>query len=247
MPSSPSRPAELERLIARPFAHRGLHGGGRIENSRAAFTAAIQAGFGIELDVQASADGVAMVFHDHALDRLTEAGGPLAALSAAQLTAIRLRGSDEAIPSLEEVLALIGGRTPLLIEAKTTGREAATISRATQAALRSYVGPVAIMSFNPGVARWFAREEPGRLRGLVVTEAGQPRRSRLRGRLAAWWARPDFLAYDIRDLPSSFAAGQRRRGRPLLTWTCRSPADRERAAAHADQIIFEQGDPGEGG
>lgn len=240
MPSSPSRQAELAALIARPFAHRGLHGPGRIENSRAAFEAAVAEGFGIELDVQASADGVAMVFHDEKLDRLTEADGPLAARSSAQLAAIRLRGTGEAIPTLEEVLALIGGRAPLLIEAKTAGREAGTISRATRAALRSYFGPVAVMSFNPGVARWFAREAPQRLRGLVVTEAGKPHRSRLRRRLAAWWARPDFLAYDIRDLPSPFAAAVRRRGRPLLTWTCRSPVDRERAGLHADQVIFEQ-------
>src|SRR5687768_7919763 len=88
MPSSPSKPdreAQLERLIARPFAHRGLHGGGRIENSRAAFEAAIQAGHGIELDVQASADGVAMVFHDERLDRLAEAEGRIAERSAWEL------------------------------------------------------------------------------------------------------------------------------------------------------------------
>src|SRR3954469_23753844 len=104
MPSSPSRQAELARLGARPFAHRGLHGGGRVENSRAAFAAAIAAGSGIEVDVQASAHGQAMVFPAARLARLADARGALAAWSAAELGRFRLNGSDETIPTLAEIL-----------------------------------------------------------------------------------------------------------------------------------------------
>lgn len=239
MPSSPSRQAELARLIAKPFAHRGLHGGGRIENSRAAFQAAIEAGHGIELDVQASADGEAMVFHDATLERLAEAEGPIGALASAALGKIRLRGSQETIPTLAEALLLIGGRAPLLIEVKSTGREVIALRGAVLRALRSYLGPVAVMSFNPLVGRWFSGEAPDLLRGLVVTERGKPRRGGLRRRLALWWSRADFLAYDIRDLPSSFADDRRRRGMKVLTWTCRTDSHRIAAAAHADQIIYE--------
>ena len=245
MPSSPSkrdRDLRVERLIARPFAHRGLHGDGRIENSRAAFKAAIDAGHGIELDVQASADGEAMVFHDDRLERLAEAEGPVRGLAAEALTRIRLRGSTESIATLAEVLRLIAGGAPLLIELKSPGRRVAALSGAVNRALADYVGPVAVMSFNPAVGRWFARHAPEHLRGLVVTEAGKASRGRLRRWLAFPWSNPDFLAYDVRDLPSRFAEAKRRRGVKLLTWTCRTDVHRSLAAAHVDQIIYETGE-----
>ncbi|WP_114954543.1 glycerophosphodiester phosphodiesterase family protein [Sphingosinicella terrae] len=248
MPSSPSGRTDLsdpnggrlDRLIAHPFAHRGLHGSGIVENSRAAFEAAIAGGWGIELDVQASRDGRAFVFHDYELDRLTPARGRLAETNATQLKDVRLRGTDEAIPSLEEALALIGGRAALLIEVKSPGRQVAPLSRAVADAIRSYEGPVAVMSFNPEIGRWFARHSPATLRGLVVTEGGRRWRGSIARYAALWRSRPHFLAYDIRDLPSRFADRQRARGLKLLTWTCRSDDHRATAALHADQIIFER-------
>jgi len=238
-PSGQTRPARLARLIAKPFAHRGLHGAGVPENSRAAFHAAIVAGHGIELDVQASVDGEAVVFHDYELDRLAEGYGPVRTLGAAELRRIRLKGTAETIPTLAEILTLIGGRAPLLIEVKSPDRRVAAMSRAVEAALAGYDGPVAVMSFNPEVGHWFARHAPERLRGLVVTEAGRKWRGLVTRHFALWRSRPDFLAYDIRDLPSSFAEAQRMNGVPVLTWTCRSLEDRARAAEHASQIIFE--------
>ena len=145
MRSSRSRQAELTRLAARPFAHRGLHGPSRPENSRAAFEAAIAAGSGIELDVQASRDGEAMVFHDYDLDRLTAAHGRTADLTGAELGALALSGTAETIPSLAQVLALIGGRTPLLIEVKSPDRHVVPLCRAVAAALEEGSGPIGIM------------------------------------------------------------------------------------------------------
>lgn len=230
----------LERLVACPFAHRGLHGPGRIENSRAAFAAAIERGHGIELDVQASRDGAAMVFHDEALSRLTEADGKVRDHDAAELGRIRLRGSAETIPSLPEILELVGGRAALLIELKASRRGSAVLCAAVRRAFAGYKGEAAVMSFNPQVPRWFAANEPDRLRGLVVTEKGDRRLVRRIGRrLGLWRGRPHFLAYDIRDLPSPFAALARASGRKILTWTCRSERDFAVAAAHADQVIYE--------
>ncbi|MDT9599334.1 glycerophosphodiester phosphodiesterase family protein [Sphingosinicella rhizophila] len=238
-----SRRAALDRLIAFPFAHRGLHGSGRIENSRAAFAAAIEAGHGIELDVQSSRDGTAFVFHDSELDRLTSVKGPFAERSAAELQAMRLHGG-ETVPPLTEILRLIGGNAPLLIEVKAPNRDVARLCLSVFRSLEAYRGPVAIMSFNPEVGRWFARHAPRILRGLVVTESGKTAlRGRVERQIALWRARPDFLGYDIRDLPSSFAAAQRRRGLPTLTWTVRSEEERARAARHADQIIYEAQTP----
>jgi glycerophosphoryl diester phosphodiesterase len=242
MPSSPSRQvraAQLAQLVARPFAHRGLHGDGRIENSRAAFEAAIAVGSGIELDVQANADGEAMVFHDYDLERLTDGVGALRTLGSAELKRIRLTRSDETIPALIDILALVCGRTPLLIELKSPGRRVAQLCRAVQRALDPYRGSVAVMSFNPEIGHHFARHAPERLRGLVVTEREKGLRGFIERPLALWRSHADFLAYDIRDLPSRFAAAQRAKGMPVLTWTVRTPADRARAAEHASQIIYE--------
>jgi glycerophosphoryl diester phosphodiesterase len=235
MPSSPSRKARLQSLIARPFAHRGLHGPGVPENSRAAFEAAIAAGHGIELDVRKSFHDEAIVFHDDELDRLADATGRISCSWIEELEHIRLKGSDETIPWLDDVLDLIAGRAPLLIELKSPRRGVEALCRGVAYALEAYRGPVAVMSFDPRVGRWFVRHAPEVLRGLVVTENGEPRRGRLKRRLARWWSNPDFLAYDIRDLPSASA-----RGLPVLTWTVRSAEDRARAARHADQIIYEE-------
>lgn len=240
MPSSRSRQAELARLAERPFAHRGLHGGGRIENSRAAYEAAIDNRFGIELDVQATADGFACVFHDEDLGRLTDQQGWLRDRTLAEVGKIRLRGSAEAIPSLVEILGLIAGRVPLLIEVKAERSDYRPLCEGVARDLQGYDGPVGIMGFDPRVARWFSRRYPDFLRGMVVTESGKRGlRGQIERSLSSLCSRADFLAYDIRDLPSSFASARRARGVPVYTWTVRSDADRARAAAHADQIIFE--------
>jgi glycerophosphoryl diester phosphodiesterase len=235
-----SVPPDLERLGALPFAHRGLHGGGVVENSRAAFDAAVAAGFGIELDVQASRDGEAMVIHDHQLERLTGEAGDVSARSAAQLGAIHLAGTEETIPTLREVLQRIRGQVPLLIEVKAPDRSVARLCMAVYRSLEGYRGPLGIMSFNPEVGRWFAAHAPRVRRGLVVTENGKPGvRGRLERPFALWRCKAQFLAYDIRDLPSRFAKKRRKRGVSVFTWTVRSDDDHERAALHADQIIFE--------
>jgi glycerophosphoryl diester phosphodiesterase len=240
MRSSPSRRSELERLGAVPFAHRGLHGGGRVENSGAAIAAAVAQGYGVELDVQLSRDGEAMVFHDYELDRLTVGQGAVAARTASELQALTFNAGAGAMPRLAQALALIGGRSPLLIEVKSPDRRVARLCAAVARAVEGYGGRFGVMSFNPEVGAWFARHAPQALRGLVVTESGRRgARGRIERALGLWRARPDFLAFDIRDLPSPFAAAARDRGLPVYTWTVRSDGDRVRAAAHADQSIFE--------
>jgi glycerophosphoryl diester phosphodiesterase len=244
MRSSQSGTADAARrpawLTAKPYAHRGLHGAGRTENSLAAFEAAIAAGFGIELDVQASRDGVAMVFHDRELDRLTGAHGPVAELRADQLRRVKLNGMEETIPGLAEMLTQIASRAPVLVEMKSPDRKIAPLCRSVLKTLEAYPGPAAIMSFNPAIGHWFAVHAPHLTRGLVVAEQGKKGfRGWLERRLSLWRARPDFLACDIRDLPSRFASAARVRGLAVLTWTVRSPRDREAAAVHADQIIHE--------
>lgn len=237
------RPDKVSWLASADYAHRGLHESGVPENSPAAFSAAIARGMGIECDVQRSRDGQAMVFHDSALERLTGQTGLIGERSAEELGTIVLSGGTDTIPTLRQVLDLIAGRAPLLIEIKSSRKHharTAALCLAVRRVLEGYTGPHAIMSFDPRVVRWFADRSPLTVRGLVVTEENDKALpGMIRRRLSLWHARPDFLAYDVRDLPSRFAAGQRRRGLPLLTWTVRSPELRERAEDYADAPIAE--------
>lgn len=227
-------------LYEQPFAHRGLHGLGFVENSRAAFDAALAAGHGIECDVQASADGVPFVIHDEELDRLTGERGPIGAQMAAVLDRVLLEGTDEFLPRLAEILGRVGGRLPLLIEIKAHGSNITRLCLGVRRALEGYRGKVAIMSFNPLVPAWFAAHAPHVVRGLVVSEEDKKGlRGRIERTLSLWRSRAEFLAYDIRDLPSAFASRARRRGLPVLTWTVRDAAQQLAASAHADQVIYE--------
>jgi glycerophosphoryl diester phosphodiesterase len=223
------------------FAHRGLHGPNAAENSPRAFAGAIARGLGIECDIQRAGDGQAVVFHDWELDRLTAETGPVARLSSAQLGGIRLSGSEDYIPTLRQFLDQVAGRVPVLIEVKSKREfQVGAICLAVRRALEGYRGPHGVMSFDPRVSRWFAAHSPQTVRGLVVTEENdQGVSGRLRRQFALWHARPDFLAYDIRDLPSRFVANQRKRGLPVTTWTVRTSELRERAAVHADAPIAE--------
>jgi glycerophosphoryl diester phosphodiesterase len=236
--------ADLGFLIRAPYAHRGLHGRGVAENSRAAFEAAIAAGHGVETDVQVSKDGVAMVFHDYELDRLTRKHGMVIDRTAAKLEKTRFKDSDETVPRLTEMLALVDGRAPVLIELKAKGRKVKKLCRSVAEALADYQGEAAIMSFNPEVGRWFAKRAPSVVRGLVVTEHDEiSLTGRIKGAmqrsLSVFRAEPDFLAYDVRDLPSAFADSLREKNVPVVTWTVRTEGERASAAEGADQIIYE--------
>lgn len=241
--SPPPRPSRVEWLGQWSYAHRGLHSPGVPENGPSAFAAAITRGMGIECDIRRSSDGQAIVFHDETLDRLTGETGLVAQRSAGELAKIVLAGSADQIPTLRQLLSQVAGQVPLLIEIKSERSQSRRVSAmclAVRRELEGYTGAHAIMSFDPRVVRWFADHSKLTLRGLVVTEEDDKALpGMIRRRLSLWHARPDFLAYDIRDLPSRFAAGQRRRGLPVLTWTVRSAEHLERAAEHADAPIAE--------
>jgi glycerophosphoryl diester phosphodiesterase len=240
-------------FLAAPIAHRGLHdlAAGRPENGRAAIRAAMAAGYGIEIDLQPGADGRALVFHDDTLDRLTGRSGPVATLTAAQAAATPLAGGDgEGIPTLTEVLELVAGRVPLLIEIKDqTGKLApgpTVLETATATALQGYLGPVAVMSFNPHCIAEMARIAPLVPRGLVTcdfdpAEWGLDEATCAPLREIADFDRVGaaFISHDAADLRRPRVAGLRAAGTPVLCWTIRS-ADAEAAARiHADNVTFE--------
>lgn len=236
--------------LKQPIAHRGLHNAddGVVENSASAVEAAIRAGFAIEVDLQCAADYLPVVFHDRTLERLTAETGRVAGRSLAELREIGYRNSSDRILSLADLLTLVRGRTPLLLEIKSLCDSNQRFETNIAEALASYAGDVAVMSFDPYCVARFRKLAPALPRGLIAESFKDPRywplsdmqRFALRNLLASALARPHFIAYDIRALPAPAPAIARKVfRRPLLTWTVRSEADRERAERYADAIIFE--------
>ncbi|HTK34322.1 MAG TPA: glycerophosphodiester phosphodiesterase family protein [Caulobacteraceae bacterium] len=234
-------------LFGPPVAHRGLWSAGRPENTLAAFEAAAEAGYGIELDVQLSADGEVMVFHDDRLDRLTARSGRLAERLAATLTALKVQGSDQTIPRLREVLARVAGRTLVLVELKVLGGEEGRLEPRVAEILDTYDGPAAVIGFNPHALAWFAEHRPTRLRGLnstAYTGAADwtiptAERRALNELEHVALARPHFLSLGLDMLPSPSARALRADGTPVLAWTVRSPAQWTRVAGDCDNLMFE--------
>jgi len=243
------RAERLRRLIGQPFAHRGLHGlrnDGKwlVENSLAAFEEAVAAGHGIELDVQETADGTALVFHDDALDRLTCQQGMVRLMTMVDLGAVELAGAGQMLQPLDAVLRHIGETVHVLVEIKSRERSPERLCQSVLDAIAGCETRIAIMSFNPEVGHWFALNAPEVLRGLIVSEADEMTlTSRIAGKIKRLFSlarsKPDFLAYDIASLPSPLPARLRSAGIPVLTWTVRTKEDLARAKANADQIIHE--------
>lgn len=238
-------------LTARPIAHRGLHGlsPGVVENLPAAFTAAVEGNYAIECDIQISADGEAMVFHDVTLDRLTQGQGRVDTHTAAALKALAFKASAERMLTLPELFALVAGRVPLIVEIKSEFDGKLDLTRRAAAQAAAYAGPVALMSFDPAPMAWLKQNASGLVRGIVAEShyAGphwaslSPAQKRDLAELAHYpETDPHFLSWRVADLPS--AATERYRGtlgRPVICWTVRTAEDREAANRHADQVTFE--------
>lgn len=235
-----------ERLFEPAIAHRGLWSpDGAPENSLGAFQAACAAGYGIELDVQLSADGEAMVFHDDDLDRLTGVAGRVCDHTAADLSAMQLKGSDERIPTLLETLALVGHRAMVHIELKTPYGQVGPLEQRVHEVIMDHNGPVCVIGFNPYSHAWFAEKFPGVLRGLDsysyqrAPHMDEEQRASFAKLEHVAIARPHFLALGVDMLPSPIAADFRGAGFPILAWTVRAPQQWEAIREACDNLIFE--------
>lgn len=240
-----------------PLAHRGLHDvtRGRPENSRAAFQAAMDAGYGIELDLQLSKDGVPMVFHDYALQRLTPELGPVAQRTADELGQFRLTFGNEGIPTLAQALDLIRGQVPLLIEIKdqdgNMGPDTGRMEQAVCHLLSRYCGPVGVMSFNPYSVAACMEHGPAIPRGLSTCHfpkdhwptLSQNRRRELVPIPDYDRVKASFISHQWKDLNSPHVARVKEKGADVLCWTVRSPDEETAARKIADNITFEQFHP----
>jgi glycerophosphoryl diester phosphodiesterase len=241
--SLPQRLPNLDWLIARPIAHRGLHNEkkGMLENTASAFAAAIASNYAIECDLQLTADHEAVVFHDDMLDRLTPERGKVADRSVAELISIPLRSSPERIPTLAELARLVDGRVPLLIELKSQWNGSPALPFRALEVMRDYRGPFALMSFDPDFVRALRAASPTTPRGIVADRVtNRPwqrlpyyRRLELRHFLHLEQTAPHFVSFDAKGLPWPPVRQLRQVGLPVITWTVRS------VRRYCDQITFE--------
>lgn len=240
-----------ELFLDRPIAHRALHGDNRPENSLEAIEAACANGYGIEIDLQLSKDDQAMVFHDYDLRRLTGKSGPVRQQTAAELGEIPLTGGQSCIPTLAQVLDLVNGRAPLLIELKDQdgglGPDIGPLESATATALAGYDGPVALMSFNPHSVARLAELCPDRPRGLTSCAYAKTDWPLIRtARLEELRDLPDidrigasFVSHQHTDLGNPRIAALKAAGLHILCWTIRSAQEEVTARQIADNVTFE--------
>lgn len=238
-------------LTARPVAHRGLHDAGRgiIENTPSAFRAAIERGFSIELDVQLTADGEAMVHHDGELGRLNEGSDKLSSLTVARLKQVAFKQTADRMMTLGELCDLTAGRVPLVVEIKSHFDGDRNLVQRVIEVLSAYSGPAVAMSFDPDHVAALKERAPDLVRGIVAqrtydddywTKASPAQRRGMTALRHAFRTQPHFVAFWVNELPAPAPWIARNIfGCPLLTWTVRTPDQRQRAAKYADQMIFE--------
>lgn len=242
--------ASLAPMEGWHYAHRGYHDGNRSvpENSLAAFRAAMDAGYGIELDVQLSADKVPMVFHDAQLQRLCGVEGKIWEFTCSQLQAMHLAGTGETIPTLSQALELIGGQVPVLVEYKMDNPDTAVCAN-SHLLLQDYPGPYAIQSFHPLALLWYRRNANAVPRGILAKNClrqnrDDHRKNKLSDYLIAhlvlnFLSYPDFIAYDHRDAAYFPLKLCRLLGAKTSTWTLKEPAHYARVKGQFDLYTFE--------
>ena len=238
---------KMQRFVGVHYAHRGLHDESKAENSMSAFRAAKENGYGIELDVRLSKDGELVVFHDETLTRVTGNEGLVKDFTSEELAEMKLSGTDEGIPTFREVLELIDGSVPLLIELKELTSESGLAEKFVEL-IKDYKGDYIVESFNPMTVRRMKKLRPDILRGILSTTYTKDEKHKgkilyylAEKLLLNFYTRPNFISYyhegyTVRNL------GFIRRvfGTPLLTWTVKSQAEENAAYEHGfDTVIFE--------
>lgn len=230
------------------YAHRGLHDGNTgntPENSLSAFEKACQAGYGIELDVQLSRDGAVMVFHDYTLIRMTGKDGKVAEYDAAELQKLSLANTEQKIPTFAEVLSLVNGRVPLLIELKGESFDSSLCPKVAEI-LKSYEGDYCIESFNPLLIKSMRKLMPDVFYGQLYTNVVRDKKKKSALNIILtlmgfnFLARPDFIAYNIEDR-SSFPVWLTTKlyKAEKFIWTARSREEYDKAHALSEHPIFE--------
>lgn len=235
--------ASLKWLTKRPIAHRGLHDGNKKvwENTLAAYSAAIAGNFPIECDLHMTRDGVPVVFHDSPLERLTGEKGHVRERTAKEMTALSIGGTFEKVPTLDQMLAHVGGKVPLVIELKGDAGHDGNMVKEVAKSLAKYRGKAAIMSFDHHLIRDFAKHAPGIAGGLTAEGIKD---ADIEAHFSMLAHGISFVSYNVHHLPNRFISLVREKLKmPVITWTVRSPEQLAHTYAQADQATFEMFDP----
>jgi glycerophosphoryl diester phosphodiesterase len=229
------------------YAHRGLHNGDNSvpENSLAAFSLAAEQGCGIELDVRLTADDKVVVFHDDSLKRVCGIDKIVSDCTYEELRGYKLYKTEESIPLFTEVLVLVGGRVPIIVEVKNS-RKNALLCAKTAEILDAYSDPFVIESFNPFIAGWFKKNRPGVIRGqLAAGFAGYGPLPKYQGALLSllllnFVSRPHFAAFRHEDSHHKIKLWlYRLLGGKLVAWTVQNESDMDYCREKFDAVIFE--------
>lgn len=246
MPRMMNRP-DISLFQKKYYAHRGLHdnAGAAPENSMAAFRKAVEAGYGMELDVHVTKDNVPVIFHDFTLERMCGAKGTIEEYTYRQLQEFTLGKSEEHIPRLEELLGLVRGRVPLIVEIKTE-KIKVSCCEVIDRMLRAYDGAYCIESFNPMVLWWFRRHRSEVVRGQLSSNFRRDGGYRsiqyffMTHLLFNFFTKPDFIAYNhkFKEEPGRRICRKLYRN-PAVAWTIRSRQELEEMRGEFDVFIFE--------
>ncbi len=239
----------IDWLVAKPITHRGLHNeaAGLVENCESSFEAAINHGFSIECDIQLTADGQAVVFHDDDIDRVIDGTGPVKQFTVRELKAMNFKAGKDKIQTLAELIEQVSGRTTLVVEVKSLWDAEFTLIDHAAAVLSDYQGPHALMSFDPDLIARAAIMAPTTVRGITADRVIDPYYNRLpiAKRLAMQsfshlpQTRPHFVSFDFSQLPFQPITEIREAGFPIITWAIRSDEEGRSARRWCDQITFE--------
>ena len=236
-------------LTAHPIAHRGLHKvvSGVVENTESAFSGAIKLNYAIECDLQLTADGKAVVFHDETLERVTERTGWVKDFSARELKSAKFKHGTDRIQTLSELLEQVAGRVTLVIELKSHFNGNTQLASHALDALSNYNGPYCMMSFDPDMIAAVATQSPNTVRGITADRTTDTyyrmlpfaRRMNIRHFDHLEKTRPHFISYYFRDLPFAPVQAIRAAGHPIITWTIRTKEEERQALRYSDQVTFE--------
>jgi glycerophosphoryl diester phosphodiesterase len=242
---------DLNWLVARPIAHRGLHAGNVIENTESAFAAALMQNYAIECDLQITKDGEAVVFHDDEVGRLLDGKGLVKDFTVKQLKALPFKNAKDRVQTLAELLEQVDGKSTLVIELKSHWAYDQTLTLRALEILNDYDGPFALMSFDPDMIACVAERSPGTVRGITADRVTDPyynilsveRRRSMQNFAHLPKSRPHFVSFDFKGLPFQPITHIRNAGHPVITWTIRSEADASAAMRYSDQVTFESFNP----
>ena len=239
----------LDWLVEKPIAHRGLHdeANGRVENTESSFAAAITNHYSIECDVQLTSDQRAVVFHDNGVGRVLDGNGQVKNLSASEIKAMNFRQGGDRVQTLEELLEQVNGKVTLIIEIKSLWNDELALTDYVCSTLKSYDGPVAVMSFDENLVAHAAQIAPNLVRGITADRVTDPyydilpveRRVAMQNLSHLPRSKPHFVSFNFLDLPFTPVSMIRNAGFPVISWTIENAEDAAAARRYSDQVTFE--------